>query len=390
MSGEATIKPDAEPTDTSWWRRLSVRGRALLFGLVLTVVFVVLGAVVPIPYVALGPGSTINTLGSYDCGNGAGEQPILEFTGEDVPAAAAETPGSGEQLNMTTISVTDGMTLFGALGLWLTGNYTLVPREEQFPPDKTVEQVQQENAKQFSDSQSASEVAALRWLNTNDPTLKGQFPEVTYVGSIPEGSPSVDVLDPNDRIIAVDGTEVTTLDTLRAALSTTLPGQVATVTVIRKGDGASEQQLDEKVTLTANAEVGSNGFLGISAVQRPLAPFAVRNTLDECRIGGPSAGLMFTLGIIDRLTAGDLTGSNFVAGTGTIDGAGTVGAIGGVVLKEITVSDAGARYMFVPADNCAEALTRVPAGLTLVKVATLDEAVAQLQAIRDGGPTTGC
>jgi len=151
------------------------------------------------------------------------------------------------------------------------------------------------------------------------------------------------VLDPNDRIIAIDGTEVTTLDTLRAALSTTLPGQVATVTVIRKGDDASEQQLDEKVTLTANAEVGSNGFLGISAVQRPLAPFAVRNTLDECRIGGPSAGLMFTLGIIDRLTAGDLTGSNFVAGTGTIDGAGTVGAIGGVVLKEITVSDAGAR-----------------------------------------------
>ena len=367
-----------------------MRGRALLFGIVLTVVFVVLGSVIQIPYVAIGPGSTINTLGSYDCGNGSGAKPVFEFVGDDVPAAAAEEPGSGEQLNMTTISVTDGMTLFGALGLWITGRYTLVPREEQFPPDKTVDEVREENAKLFTDSQSASEIAALRWLNLNDPTLKGQYPEVTYVGSIPEGSPSMDVLDPNDRIVGLDGTPVTTLDSLRAALSTTLPGQVATVTVIRTADDGTEQQLDVKVTLTANPEVGSYGFLGISAVQRPLAPFTVRNTLDECQIGGPSAGLMFTLGIIDRLTPGDLTGGSFVAGTGTIDGAGTVGAIGGVVLKQITVSDAGAQYMFVPADNCAEALTRVPAGLTLLKATTLDQAMTQLQAIRDGQPTTGC
>jgi len=100
--------------------------------------------------------------------------------------------------------------------------------------------------------------------------------------------------------------------------------------------------------------------------------------------------LMFTLGIIDRLSAGDLTDGTFVAGTGTIDGSGAVGPIGGVVLKEITVSDAGAQYMFVPADNCPEALTRVPNGLTLLKAGTLDEAMAQLQAIREGRPTTGC
>ena len=266
----------------------------------------------------------------------------------------------------------------------------LVPREEQFPPDKTVDEVREENAKLFTDSQSASEIAALRWLNLNDPTLKGQYPRSPTSAAFRRGRRAWTCSIPTIALSGWTARRSPRSTACARALSTTLPGQVATVTVIRTADDGTEQQLDVKVTLTANPEVGSYGFLGISAVQRPLAPFTVRNTLDECQIGGPSAGLMFTLGIIDRLTPGDLTGGSFVAGTGTIDGAGTVGAIGGVVLKQITVSDAGAKYMFVPADNCAEALTRVPAGLTLLKATTLDQAMTQLQAIRDGQPTTGC
>jgi PDZ domain-containing protein len=359
----------------SWFTALTVRGKALLVGLILTSVLVTLGSTVKIPYVALGPGSTINTLGTYD------GTPIFTFSGTGIPAAAEEPEPAGSHLNMTTVSVTDGMTLFGALGLWATGNFALVPREEQFPPNQTVEQVQAKNAKDFQDSQSASEVAALRHLG---------YPEVVYVGTIPEGSPSADVLDPQDKIVAVDDQPVTTFDSLKAILQSTRPGEVAEVTVDRTAADGTSSEVDAEVTLAANAEVGSQGFLGISAVQRPVAPFTISNALADSGIGGPSAGLMFTLGLLDRLTPGDLAGGHFIAGTGTIDENGAVGPIGGIVLKLIAAEDAGATVFLVPDQNCAEALTRVPDGLTLVKVASLDDAMAALDAVRSGAPTTGC
>jgi PDZ domain-containing protein len=359
----------------SWFKALTVRGKALLVGLLLTTVLVTLGATVKIPYVALGPGSTINTLGTYD------GTPIFTFSGTGIPAAADEPEPAASHLNMTTVSVTDGMTLFGALGLWATGNFTLVPREEQFPPNQTVEQVQAKNAKDFQESQSASEVAALRYLD---------YPEVVYVGTIPEGSPSAEVLDPQDRIVALDGAPVTDFDSLRALLQATVPGQVVTVTVERAGGENATSRVDASVTLAANAESGPQGFLGIGAVQRPVATFTVANALADSGIGGPSAGLMFTLGLIDRLTAGDLADGRFIAGTGTIDENGTVGPIGGIVLKLIAARDAGATVFLVPAQNCPEALTRVPDGLTLVKVTTLTDAMSTLDALENERPTTGC
>ena len=360
----------------SWFKALSARGKALLVGLILTSLLVGLGAAVRIPYVAIGPGSTINTLGTFE------GKDIFTFSGNDVPDSTKETFGDGSHLNMTTVSVTDGMTLFGAIGLWATGNFTLVPREEQFPPNKTVEQVQQENAKSFSDSQSLSEIAALRYLK--------KYPEVTYVGSIPEGSPSAAVLDPQDQIVAINDQPVTTIDSLRAILATTLPEQVAKVTVKRPGTDGTTSVVDVKVTLAANPGSASYGFLGITPQQRPAAPFTISNSLATSGIGGPSAGLMFTLGIIDRLTPGDLASGHFIAGTGTIDENGAVGPIGGIVLKLITAKDAGASDFLVPADNCAEALTRVPAGLTLIKVSSLTDAMTALDEISKGQPTAGC
>lgn len=359
----------------SWFKALSVRGKALLVGLLLTSVLVTLGSTVKIPYVALGPGSTINTLGSYDGTD------IFTFSGTGIPESTKETFGDGSHLNMTTVSVTDGMTLFSALGLWATGNFSLVPREEQFPPDKTVDQVQEENAKSFQESQSLSEISALRYL---------KYPEVTYVGSIPDGSPSVDVLDPQDQIVALDDQPVTTVDSLRAVLQGTLPGDIAKVTVKRVNTDGAESDLDVKVTLAANPDVGTYGFLGISPAQRPVAQFTISNALASSGIGGPSAGLMFTLGIIDRLTPGDLASGHFIAGTGTIDENGVVGPIGGIVLKLITAKDAGATVFLVPEANCAEALTRVPEGLTLIKIGGLTDAMTALDAVQNGQPTVGC
>ena len=354
-----------------WFPALSVRARTLLSGSVLSLALIAVGALVPIPYVALGPGVTYNTLGVAE-----GTE-VITFSGRDIPAAARTHPDGPGHLNMTTVSVYDHQSLFEALGLWMQGRYALVPREEVFAPDKTVEQVNQENAKLFADSQSAAETAALRYL---------KYPSVVYAGTIPASSPAAAVLDPQDRITAIDGAPVTDFSSLQARLAGTHPGQVVAVTVLR-----GQRSETVKVTLAANAKAGPQGFLGISPVERPLAPFSMSISL--AGIGGPSAGLMFTLGVIDRLTPGGLTGGHFIAGTGTMevdDDKGTVGPIGGILLKQIAAREAGATDFLVPADNCSEALTRVPAGLRLDKVATLNDAMTAVRTIAAGGTPVGC
>jgi PDZ domain-containing protein len=352
----------------SWFTRLSTRGRTLVVGGAASAVLLTAAVAIPIPYVAVSPGVTYNVLGSV------GDTRVISFSGEDVPAAADAARSGEGNLNMTTISISDGITLFESLGLWASGRFALAPREDYFPPDQTVEQVEAQNAQAFRDSQSAAEIAALRYLD---------YPNVVYVGDIAEGSPSSGVLQPQDKIVGLDGAPITDFASLQAALAGTTPGQTVTVTVDRDG-----QSVDEKVTLGSNPSVGQQGVLGIGAVQRPQAPFDITIALE--RIGGPSAGLMFALGIIDRLSDEDLTGGEFVAGTGTIDADGKVGPIGGILFKMIAAREAGATVFLVPADNCAEALTQVPEGLQLVKVGTLTDATAALDTLRAGGTPPGC
>ncbi len=348
---------------------MSLRARTLIVGSAISVALIGVGAAVPVPYVALGPGVTYNTLSSVD-----GTQ-VIAFSG-DAPASVKQSDGSGH-LNMTTVSVYDQLPLFEALGMWVSGQYALVPRAEVYPPDKTVQQVDQQNSQDFQDSQSAAEIAALRYL---------KYPNVVYVGTIADTSPSHDLLQPQDQITAIDGTAVTNFVSLQAALKNTSPEQVAAVTVLR-----GTKRIDAKVKLMANASVGKQGFLGIGAVERPKAPFTISISL--ANIGGPSAGLMFTLGILDKLTAGGLTAGRYIAGTGTMevdDEKGTVGAIGGILLKMIAAKAAGASVFLVPAANCPEALTRIPSGLELAKVSTLDDAVKALKTLAAGGTPPSC
>ena len=121
-----------------------------------------------------------------------------------------------------------------------------------------------------------------------------------------------------------------------------------------------------------------------------VAPQGGDITISLGDIGGPSAGLMFTLAVIDKLTPGELNGGRFVAGTGTITQDGVVGPIGGIPFKMLAARAAGATTFLVPADNCAEAAANTPDGLALVRVATLDDALAGLDALRAGRPVTGC
>jgi PDZ domain-containing protein len=333
----------------------------LLVGGLVVLVTAVLGLVLPVPFVALGPGPTYNTLGEVD------GTPVVSVDG-------AQTYPTAGNLNMTTVSVRSGLTLFGAVGLWVSGRDAVVPREEVFPPQKSEEQVTQENTQAFAASESSAEVAALRYLG---------YPTVVRVSSVTDGSPVSGVLAPGDDLLAVDGTPVRAAADVAGAIAGKAPGTVVTLTF--RHDGA---ETTAPVTLGARPDDASRGYLGTGTSDAPDVPFTVDIRLQD--VGGPSAGLMFSLAVVDELTPGELNGGAFVAGTGTIDDSGAVGPIGGIPFKLIAAREAGATTFLVPADNCAEALSRAPDGLRLVKVDSLTSAVTALQTLDAGGTPPGC
>jgi Lon-like protease len=334
----------------------------LLTSVVLVVAFGLLGAFVRVPYVALGPGPTYDTLGLD------GNVPVISIDGQ-------QTFPTGGHLNMTTVSVTDQLSLFGALGLWVSGRYALAPRELYFPPDKSEQQIEQENTEAFNDSQTAAETAALRYLG---------YPTKVLVGEIVKGSPADGVLEPGDHLLAANGKPVTDPVSLRASLAGTKPGDRVEI----RFRHADQPERVASVQLAQNPDGIPQGFLGVGAIERPDVNFDIKISLAD--VGGPSAGLMFTLAIIDKLTPGELNGGKFVAGTGEISSSGEVGPIGGIPFKMVKAREAGATTFLVPAANCAEARAQAPEGLQLAKVATLSDATKALDALRANQIPTSC
>ena len=136
------------------------------------------------------------------------------------------------------------------------------------------------------------------------------------------------------------------------------------------------------------AQPPGRGYLGITVADRPDVDFEI--TISLADVGGPSAGLMFALSIVDKLTPGPLAGDTFVAGTGAIKSDGEVEPIGGIRFKMLRAREAGASVFLVPAGNCEEAAGRVPEGLQLVRVAALSDAVHALDALQAGQQPPGC
>lgn len=318
-----------------------------------------LGASLPVPFVALGPGPTFDTLGEVD------GTPVVAVDGLPV----FRTSG---HLNMTTVSVTDRLTLFSTLGFWAAGERRVVPRESVFPPDKSDQQVQQENTEQFATSEANAEVAALTQL---------ALPTRVVVGSLVENSPAAGTLEVGDELVAVAGRPIDSVVSVSDALLPTAPGQSVTVT-LRRGT----EQRDAVVVLGSSPD-RTQGLLGVRPGIEPQAG-DIRISLGD--IGGPSAGLMFALAVVDKLTPGELTGGRFVAGTGSITQDGRVEPIGGIPFKMRAARDAGATTFLVPAENCAEAAANTPDGLQLVRVADLAGALAALDALRADGTVAGC
>ncbi|MHA6798621.1 YlbL family protein [Bounagaea algeriensis] len=348
---------------------MSRRTWTLVLSVGLVVVFGLLGAAAPVPYVALGPGPTYDTLGTD------GNAPVIGIEGE-------RTYPTEGQLNMTTVSVTDRLSLFSALSMWASGRYALTPREVYFPPGKSEREVERENTAAFNDSRTTAETAALSYLG---------YPTEVSVGQVVGGSPAAGVLEPGDTIIRADGDPVRNAQSLHQALSDTQPGDRVDIRYQR--DGQPERNATVRLAERPHGQDQQNGqngqgFLGVQAQKQADVDFGVDISLAD--VGGPSAGLMFSLAIIDKLTPGPLTGGEFVAGTGEITPSGEVGPIGGIPFKMTKAREAGATTFLVPAGNCAEASAQAPDGLRLVKVGTLDDAVRALDAVRAGEQPRTC
>ena len=343
---------------------MSRRVVTLVTGAVLLLALLVGGSQLPVPYAELGPGPTLDTLGVDQSG-----EEIIKLTGRDPDKTSGH-------LNLTTVSVRDRLDLLAAMRGWLDPDRAVVPREEIFPPGQTEQETEQKNTRDFVTSQNSAELAALAYLD---------FTEVV-VSSLVEGSPSEGKLAEKDVLTAVQGQAVGDVSDLARVLGATKPGTTVTVAYERGGRAGTAQV---KTVEGAGESGGKRAVLGVGVTLQSTAPFKVKIALDD-KIGGPSAGLIFALGILEKVGADDLTGGKFIAGTGTIDVSGTVGPIGGIPLKLIAAKEKGAAVFLVPGGNCAEATRRPPAGLQLVKVDTLGGAVDALDAIRGGRPAPTC
>nr|WP_231126806.1 PDZ domain-containing protein [Motilibacter aurantiacus] len=195
------------------------------------------------------------------------------------------------------------------------------------------------------------------------------------VQAVVKDAPAEGVVRAGDVIVAVDGKAVADPQAVRDAISAHQPGDRVSVTVERG---------DKQLRLTMTTADGGNGraVIGVTPSARVRPPLKVEIKLED--VGGPSAGMMFALGLIDKLTPGELTGGAFVAGTGTISEEGAVGPIGGIKQKLVGAKRAGASVFLAPADNCEETRGAVPDGLRVVKVGTLTEAVSALDTLRGG------
>lgn len=344
---------------------MSRRTATFISSLGLLIALIGVAFFLPVPYIAFSPGPTENTIGAV---NG---QDLITISGR-------ETYPTEGHLDLTTVSVTTAeshLDLGTALKAWRDPTIAVLPRSFYYQDGVDPDVVQQQNAEEMTNSQQDAIAAALGELDIPVGTA-------VYVQSIAVGSPALNHLKAGDKILAIDGTEISAADQVVAAITAHAPGDDIVFTVNR-----ASEQMDVTVTAVESTDSGPKrtvvGFVpGIGYD----FPFDVTIALGQ-DIGGPSAGTMFALGIIDKLTPGALTGGAYIAGTGTIDPDGSVGPIGGIQQKLVAARDNGATIFMVPAGDCADAAKLGLDGIRLVKMSTLHEAYTDLQSLASGSST---
>ncbi len=368
--------PVAAEEHVGWWDRVILwsgghppttprqraRARAIRRGVVAGVVLVVVGSIVQLPLLILSPGPTYNTIGEV---NG---EPLITISG----TTTFPTEGVLDMLTVSERGGSSGGVFLGeAMAGWAATGSSVVPRESIYGPQITGDEVSERNDQLFALSQSDSIAAAMNELGL--PTE-----QAIVVTMVVGGSPSDGVVKAGDQIVSVNGVPVSTAAQVGEEVRAGEVGDTVTLEVLRSAEpGAEPTRTTLEVVTVANPNpedpsAPAQPFMGILVGVAYEAEFDIQ--FAEANVGGPSAGMMFSLAIIDMLTEGQLNGGKHVAGTGSIDPEGNVGPIGGIQQKLVGARDAGAELMLMPADNCDEVVGSVPDGLTVVPVRTLSEA----------------
>ena len=303
----------------------------------------------PLPYVTYAPGLTVDVLGQER------DQEIIQVSGH-------QTFRDDGELRMTTVYVTQPgarVSLLQVMQAWISDEDAVYPYDSVYAPDESAQDADLESAVQMVSSQDEAVAVALEELGY-DPV------PVTKIQNVAKGMPADGGLKVGDILVAVDGTLITQPQDVAQAIEGAGAGQPLAFDIERDGE-------DLTVRITPK-QVDGSPRVGIVPGPGYHFPFAVHVNIDP-DIGGPSAGLMFSLAIYDTLTPGSLTGDATVAGTGTIAADGSVGPIGGIQQKIVGAREAGARIFLVPPDNCADALGAPHDDMRLVKAETMHDAV---------------
>lgn len=351
-------EPD-EPDDLGPAPRTSPRALTLSIGMLLTAVLVTVLVALPAPYAVSSPGPTRDVLGDV------GGAPLITING-------AETFDSSGELRLVTVSSTGGpgypSSVSGVLRGWFDASTVVQPVETVYPPEASQEQINEENTAAMVSSQENATVAALTELGY-------EVPATLAVAGTVEGTDAADKLVEGDVISAMDGTALTTYTQLIEMLGAVSPGDTVTLTVQRGGE-----DVDVPIVTGTNADGGAQ----IGVYIDPTFDLPVDVTIKIDDIGGSSAGTMFALGIIDKLTPEDEADGAVIAGTGTMDVTGEVGPIGGIRQKMAGALRDGASWFLAPVSNCDEVVGHVPDGLRVVKIETLHDAREAITAIGAG------
>jgi PDZ domain-containing protein len=346
-----------------WWIPLIVLAAVLSIG-------VIGAAYVRVPYVGYAPGDASPASARIDV------------------SGLATYPMDG-QVFFVTVG-TPRLTALGWLVGTLDGDKVDVYTEKEVFGDQTEQENRQENLRLMTYSKDFAEYVALSKLGypvsvaNGGVVIESLCLEAASDGSCARQSPAAAVLQTHDIITAVDATPINVVPDLQTALSGKHAGDTATLT-IKRGD----QTLEVPVQLTTS----DDGRAIVGFIPNPSPPdsitfsFPFDVNIDSGQIGGPSAGLAFSLALLDELTPGELSGGVDVAATGTISPGGAVGPIGGLKQKTIAVMRTKAKLFLVPASEWAEAEAAAKGSdLKVVGVNTLDDALAELGTL--GGNAT--
>lgn len=345
--------------DQDWQQRRQYGRNRRFFGRSLLGLFsagLLLAAFLPTPYVIEQPGPTFNVLAESD------GTPMISISGAKVYPTAGN-------LDLLTVSVVGNReetpNWFELAAAWLDPERVVIPLDEAFPVQQTKAEYEAESTAMMEESQQDAVAAALTQLGY-------QVPSQVYVSEVSKGAAASGKLVAADFVISINGIPITDIDQMRSNVDT-FDGKTPLEVTVKRGSGL--------VTVPISPIKDSTGAWRLGVLVGYKYDFPVKVTLQLSDVGGPSGGMMFALGIIDKLTPGYLNGGKFVAGTGTITPQGQVGPIGGIRQKLYGARDKGAAYFLAPADNCTEVAGNIPSGLRVFKVSTLKEALVALDAI---------